>query len=214
MINQGFYKCSRSLALGVLHDVSISSRIRGNCFLIYQYITLSANWEQKRWKDLYIEPGELVCSYGSIAKEVGLTISQVRSSIGALINAHYITQTTHERYQVIRVVNYQVERTSVKSKSHEPQHESQHESHTNNAQNIATTKEDKNIRNNRPADFVSIYSVLTESQIKAIQKKCKSPLTASAFIGQLLSLDSKGIDDCYAYAISVGKKQELFKKGE
>jgi len=74
----------------------------------FQYCKLRANFEDNKWRGIVIEKGSFISSLSKMAKETGLTIQQVRTSIKKLKSTHELTSETTNRYTVIAVTNYEL----------------------------------------------------------------------------------------------------------
>lgn len=70
------------------------------------HLILTANWSQKQWQGITINPGELVTSQPNLAKQLGLTVMQVRTALEHLKSTGYITVKTGPKYSLITLNIY------------------------------------------------------------------------------------------------------------
>lgn len=70
------------------------------------HLMLTANWSQKQWQGITINPGELVTSQPNLAKQLGLTVMQVRTALEHLKSTGYITVKTGSKYSLITLNFY------------------------------------------------------------------------------------------------------------
>lgn len=108
-----------------------------NTFVVFIHLLIMANVEDKRWRTIVIKRGSLVTSRGILAKRVGISVQQTRTSIDKLISTNEITKLVTPNYTVISINNYEQYQKSTKSLTNEQP--------TSN-QRVTTTKEYKNIR--------------------------------------------------------------------
>ena len=60
--------------------------------IVFEHLILTANYEEKRFKGEAIHRGQRVASYGTLAKETGLSIQNVRTAINHLISTNEVTR--------------------------------------------------------------------------------------------------------------------------
>ncbi len=109
-----------------------------NTLATFIHILLMANWEDKKWHGILIKRGSLVTSRGILAKKIGISVQQLRTSLDRLISTKEITKSTTANYTVISINNYEdYQKVTRLSTSHQPAIN----------QPSTTTKEYKNIRN-------------------------------------------------------------------
>lgn len=70
------------------------------------HLILTSNWSQKQWQGITIHPGELVTSQPNLAKQLGLTVMQVRTALKHLESTGYITVKTGSKYSLITLNIY------------------------------------------------------------------------------------------------------------
>lgn len=77
---------------------------------LFLHCLIRANHSDNKWRGIEIKKGSFVTSYGKLAKETGLSVREVRTSINRLKSTNEITHKTTSQYSVINVVkwaNYQ-----------------------------------------------------------------------------------------------------------
>lgn len=77
-----------------------------NTARLFFHLLLTANWKEKQWQGIAIYPGELVTSQSQLAKQLNLTVMQVRTALEHLKVTGWITVKTGPKYSVISIKNY------------------------------------------------------------------------------------------------------------
>lgn len=77
-----------------------------NTARLFFHLLLTANWQEKQWQGITIHPGELVTGQSQLAKQLGLTVMQVRTALEHLKTTGYITVRTGQKYSVVSIKNY------------------------------------------------------------------------------------------------------------
>jgi hypothetical protein len=77
-----------------------------NTFRVFFHLVLTANYEDKKWQGITIKRGQRVSSYDKIAKELKLSVKQVRIAIDKLKKTNDVAIKSTNRYSVFTVVNY------------------------------------------------------------------------------------------------------------
>lgn len=78
-----------------------------NTFRLFFHLLLTANSEDKRWQGIVVKRGQVVISYDTIAKRLGLSIRQARTSLAKLISTNEITKQTTNRYTLVTICKYE-----------------------------------------------------------------------------------------------------------
>jgi len=87
-----------------------------NTFRLFIYCLLKANYSDTKWRGLDIDKGTFITSYNRLSIQTGLSLQQVRTSLNKLIMTGELTHTTHSKYSVIKVNNYDLYQESNKQK--------------------------------------------------------------------------------------------------
>lgn len=74
--------------------------------LVFIHCLLSANWKDGYFEGQKIPRGSFVTSYQKLAKETGLTMQSVRTSINHLKSTNNLTNVTNHQYSIITINNY------------------------------------------------------------------------------------------------------------
>lgn len=77
-----------------------------NTARLFIHLLLTSNWQEKRWQGITIHPGELVTSQSQLAKQLNLTVMQVRTALEHLKATGWITVKTGSKYSVVAINNY------------------------------------------------------------------------------------------------------------
>lgn len=77
-----------------------------NTFKLFVHLLLTVNVKDKKWQGITIKRGEIITSVSALAKETGLSVSRVRTSLRHLQSTNEITVNTTAKYTVIKVTLY------------------------------------------------------------------------------------------------------------
>jgi len=77
-----------------------------NTKALFIHLLLTANFEEKEWNGITIKRGQLVTSRKKLAKALGLTEREIRTSLNHLKSTNNLTIKTTSRYSLITVVNW------------------------------------------------------------------------------------------------------------
>ena len=114
-----------------------------NTARLFFHLLLTANWQEKQWQGITIHPGELVTSQSQLAKQLGLSVRNVRTALEHLQVTGYLTVKTGSKYSVISISNwgaYQSDEQQVDNKW------------TSSEQQVDTNKNEKNYKNEKNID--------------------------------------------------------------
>ncbi len=112
-----------------------------NTRCVFIHCLLRANFEDCKWQGIVIPCGSFVTSIGNMAKEVGISPQNVRTSLGKLKSTSNLTIKTTNKYTVISVNNWD---------SYQDTNKQTNKQSTNNQQttnNSIRNKERKEIKN-------------------------------------------------------------------
>ena len=99
MIRSGFIKIDRKI-------VDWRWYSDANTMRVFLHLLLIANYEDKPFEKVIIRRGEAVISYPKLARELKLSIQQARTAIEHLKTTGEITVTSHSKFSVVTVINY------------------------------------------------------------------------------------------------------------
>lgn len=74
--------------------------------LVWLHCLLKANWNDGYFEGKKIPRGSFVTSYKNLAKEIGITTQQLRTSLIHLKSTHNITHETNNQFSIITINNY------------------------------------------------------------------------------------------------------------
>ena len=140
-----------------------------NTFRLFLHLLLNANHKEKKWRGNNINAGERITSYGHLAKETGMSVQSVRTSLNKLKSTHELTIKTTPNFTLIKVNNwdkYQVTNTLANKRS------------TNDQQTINNKQECKNEKKNTgakaPITFKNMKTTDNE-EVYYVEEETKTP---------------------------------------
>lgn len=77
-----------------------------NTARLFIHLLLTANWQEKRWQGITIKPGQLVTSQSQLAKQLGLSVQEVRTALKHLVLTEWLTVKTGPKYSIVTIENY------------------------------------------------------------------------------------------------------------
>lgn len=77
-----------------------------NTARLFFHLLLTSNWQEKQWHGITIHPGELVTSQSQLAKQLGLSVMQVRTAMEHLKVTGWITVKAGPKYSIVTLNNY------------------------------------------------------------------------------------------------------------
>lgn len=78
-----------------------------NTFRLFFHLLLTANSEDKRWQGIVVKRGQVVISYDTIKKRLGLSLQQARTAMGKLISTNEITKKVTNKYTIVTISKYE-----------------------------------------------------------------------------------------------------------
>lgn len=143
--NGGFIKLYRSMLKWEWYDDI-------NVKVLFLHLLLKANYENKKWRGIEIQRGELITSISQLSKETQLTPQQVRTCIKKLKKTGEITSKTTSKFTLIHIEKYSFFQTQEQEYNKEITNKQQtnnnqitNKQQTNNKQ-VTTTKEYKELK--------------------------------------------------------------------
>lgn len=135
-----------------------------NTFRLFFHLLLTANSEDKRWQGIVIKRGQVVISYDTISKRLGLSIRQARTSLAKLISTNEITKQTTNRYTLVTISKYE---DYQQNPNDERQAKSQAERQANDKQTTSdlTLKRQQHKKNKKKEDKEELsFTIVHESK--------------------------------------------------
>jgi len=75
--------------------------------ILFLHLLITVNWKDEHWHGIVIRRGQRLCSLPVLAKETGLSIQTVRTSLSHLKSTGEITDTSTSKYRIITVNNFE-----------------------------------------------------------------------------------------------------------
>jgi len=172
-----------------------------NTTRLFIHLLLKANIKDKEWMGNKIQRGDLATSYSNLAKELDMSIQNVRTALEHLKLTSEVTIKSHNKYTIITISNYdkyQCDNTQANKQVTNNQQ-------TTNKQ-LTTTKEykeyknDKNVKNNNTSEFDLFWNEYPKKTSKADAKKAFDKAIKKTDINQIIE------------AIRIQKRSEQWQK--
>lgn len=123
---------------------------------LFIHLLLLANHEENKWQGNTIKRGQLITSLSHLAKDTGMTVQNVRTSLKKLKSTQEITYTSTSKYTLVSIVNYdKFQSEDIKLTNNSTQSLTINQQTTN--KQLTTNKNDKNDKNIILSYFINIY---------------------------------------------------------
>lgn len=133
-MNKGFIQLHRSLLEWEWYDDN-------NTKILFLHCLLKANYKDKNYRGSSIKRGSFVTGRDVLAKELGLSVQQVRTSLTKLKSTNEITIKSSSQGTVIEVIKYNDYQEVTNKTTNEQPTSNQQVTTTNNINNINNTIE-------------------------------------------------------------------------
>ena len=127
-----------------------------NTVRVFLHILLRANYQDSEYRGHKIPAGSCVFGYRTWAKQLGLSVQQVRTAISHLQATHEITLTATHQFTIIHVEKWEFWQVEEGKATRKSAHKSTAEQHTSNTQ-VTPSKESKNIYTTPTIEMVRDY---------------------------------------------------------
>tara|TARA_R100001244_G_scaffold125967_1_gene96232 strand:- start:1306 stop:2001 length:696 start_codon:yes stop_codon:yes gene_type:complete len=77
-----------------------------NTFRVFFHLLVKANHKQNNYRGVLIEAGQIMTGLDKLAKETGLTLQKVRTSLNRLKSTNEITINSSTQGTIVQIVNY------------------------------------------------------------------------------------------------------------
>ena len=77
-----------------------------NTMRVFLHLLITANHKEAKWQGNVIGRGQLITSHSNLAKDLGLTIQNVRTSISKLKKSENVTVKSTSKFTMLSVCNY------------------------------------------------------------------------------------------------------------
>ena len=131
-----------------------------NVRIVFLHLLLTANYFDNYWKGTLVRRGQKITSRENLAKEVGLSIQQIRTALNKLKSTNEITVETTNRYMLVTIVKYSDYQNKEEENNQQNNQESNFQSTNNQPSNnhqITTNKQYNNITNNIYFNLLNKY---------------------------------------------------------
>lgn len=124
-----------------------------NTFRVFMHLLLTANYEDKRWRNVEVKRGQLITGRIDLAQTLSLSERQIRTALDKLKMSGVISIKTTNQYSLITVENYNCFQDcsgeNVQQKANKPTNQKSAESPMNDQPRVhpmSTTQEEKNLK--------------------------------------------------------------------
>ena len=119
-----------------------------NTFRLFIHLLLNANHDFNRWQGIDINRGQLVTGRKQLAKELGLSEQQIRTSYNKLIKTSEITSKPTNKYTLVTITGYDSYQSDKRKATSNPTNKQP----TSNQQ-VTTNNNDNNVNNDNKKDI-------------------------------------------------------------
>ncbi len=174
-----------------------------NTFRLFMHLLLTANYEDKVWRGIEVNRGQLATSNQSLATSTNLSQQQIRTALRNLKATGEITIQTTNRYTLVNIENYNLYQDNPNKDNMQSNislnNPTTNKEQTNNNQ-ITTTKEIKKIRSKEDKNICRYFSEkdLAEGLRFILENKLNRKLKTkgwSSHIKKLRDIDLKGREE-------------------
>lgn len=146
-----------------------------NTFRVFMHLLLTANYEDKRWRNIEVKRGQIITGRIDLAQTLSLSERQIRTALDKLKMSGVISIKTTNQYSLITIKNYSCfqdcSAENVQSKAKQPTNQKSEESPTNDQPRVrpmSTTQEEKNLK----TKISSLHSdILSKNSHKPVVSK-------------------------------------------
>ena len=117
-----------------------------NTKVVFLHCLLKANWKESKYQGVIIPRGSFATGRKKLAKELGLTEQQIRTTLEHLKSTNEITITSTNRFSIITINNYDLyqqsnQQINQQSTNEQPQYKNNRIINTNKEKEINKEKE-------------------------------------------------------------------------
>lgn len=181
----GYIKLYRSLLENEWHDDPITTAV-------WVYCLLRANFETARWHGIVIQPGQFVTSLNTMAKEIGITVSQLRTAINHLKSTRQLTKRATKSATLITIENWAVYQSAGEKVTKSLTKNVTSESHAVDKQ-IATNKERKERKEEKENININARANFTQKEHMTVKLKDGSTVEYVRGVPQFTEAESNEI---------------------
>lgn len=155
-----------------------------NTFRVFMHLLLSANYEDKRWRNIDVLRGQIITGRVELAQALCLSERQVRTSLEKLKMSGVISIKTTNQYSLITVENYNLfqdtSNENVQPKVQPATSQKSDKCPTNDQPKVRPTTTTQEYKNSLKNKISSLHSdILSKSSEEQTQKKTFAELLKS-----------------------------------
>lgn len=99
MLENGFIKISRKMVKWQWYDDALT-------FKVFMHLIITANYEDKKWRNITVRRGQRVTSYRTLASELNTTTKTLKLHLKRLSKTGEIIVKPNPKYTIITISNY------------------------------------------------------------------------------------------------------------
>lgn len=171
-MKEGFIKLERSLTNWRYFK-------KPNYLLLWIYMLLEANHNDKKWQDIVIKRGQFVTSLEKLSNETGISKQTIRTIISKL-NGEELTYRSTNKYTLITILKYN-EYQSITDKTNTQNNNQLTNNQQSTNKQLTTNNNDKNEKNEKKYIYSGSEELVEAlKDFEEMRKKIKKPLTERA----------------------------------
>ncbi len=176
MANEGFIKLYRKMLEWGWYD-------DGPTKDVFIHLLLIASYEDKAYRGIALERGQVVATVAEISKQTGLSRQQIRTAISKLISTSEVTTSKEGKYTVFTVKNYSDYQVANQNSNQQATNEQPLSNHFSNTKKVRSKEYTPIIphRGTRVCPFQSGLSPLRRKKSIPIAGNETTALTAASF---------------------------------
>ena len=192
---------------------------------VFIHCLIKANHTDKKWRGIEVKRGQFIGSYDSVAKDLNLTVSKVRTSLKKLILTHEMTIKGGNQHTVFTIENYDsYQGLAVESQTDDNQIANESQTDDNQiaaTKNLKNLENEKNDKNSVEIAFEVFYKAglvkkSKQAALKSFKSICKNGKKTPIEIADHLAADIKkrisakqfGIDQLHPSTYLNGRRWE------
>lgn len=180
-----------------------------NTKTLFIHCLIKANHKDAKWRGIFIPAGSFISSYAKLAKETGLSVRSVRTSLNKLKMTGELTHQTTSDYSMINLVNWAIYQSDDDNTDtvNDTLLDKQPTNERQATDKLPTTnKNEKNNKNDKNIKNIGVFDKFAEDNqalLKALndysvmRSKIKKPLTERAkelLVDKLIKMQTDGED--------------------
>lgn len=182
--------------------------------IVWLHCLLSANWKDGYFEGKKIERGSFVTSYDKLAKEIGISVQQLRTSLNHLKSTNEITHETNNQFSIITINkynDYQLEQQTNQQTINKRLTNEQQTINNNRINNNKSIKEINNIKEkiNKKEKYGSFNNVkLTDEEYQKLKDKFNDYESKIENLSSYLAMKGDKYKNHYAVILNWSRKDE------